>query len=192
MNALRRVDVFGTGFLAAVLIVVALWSPARADESVQLPNGSKLNLSATCPVCGMKVGGDMAGTASYAYKDGRLVGFAGAAAAVFKDGSVVGFEGARCLFIYNTIPKRFGIDVANIFQRYVTDFNTQKFIDAKNAVLVLGSRIKGPMGHELVAFSTLPEVEKFKDEFDGKRIVDLHTVGIKDVERAKEKPAIKP
>jgi nitrous oxide reductase accessory protein NosL len=148
-----------------------------------LPDGSKVDLSATCPVCGMKVGGDLEGTATYSYRDDRLIGFAGVAAAVFKDGRVVGFEGARCLFIYNTIPRRFGINVDDIVRRYVTDFTTWKMIDVKGASLVLGSTVMGPMGYELVPFSKREEAEKFKTDYSGKRLVDFSSVGASDVER---------
>ena len=126
------------------------------------------------------------------YRDGNLVGFGGVAAAVFKDGHVVGFEGARCLFIYNTVPKSFGIDVANIVKRYVTDFETKKMIDVDQAFFVLGSSIKGPMGYDLVGFSSKDKAEDFKARYNGKRIVQLHSVGRKDVERKEGLLKIKP
>lgn len=102
---------------------------------------------------------------------------------MFKDGHVVGFEGARCLFIYNSIPKRFGIDVGNIVHRYVTDFNTKKLIDVNKAFLVLGSSVVSFMGHDLVAFSSREEAEKFSSQYGSKRIVEPGTVHIKGIER---------
>jgi hypothetical protein len=85
----------------------------------------------------MPVGG-LESSVTYAYWDGHLTGFGGATAAVFKDGKVVGFEGARCLFICNTIPKRFGINVDDIVHRYVTDFNAKSLIDVDKAIFVFG------------------------------------------------------
>jgi nitrous oxide reductase accessory protein NosL len=169
--------------LSMVVLTTGSFSKSWAEGFIDLPNGSKLGLSAKCPVCGMAVGGGLESSATYAYRDGNLIGFGGAAAAVFKDGKVVAFEGARCLFIYNTIPKRFGINVEDVVHRYVTDFNTKKLIDANRAVLVLGSSMKGFMGYDLVAFSTKEEAEKFKSQYGGKRIVELGTVGIVDVDR---------
>lgn len=154
-----------------------------AEAFLHLPDGSKVDLTATCPVCGMAVGGGLESSATYAYRDGHLSGFGGAAAAVFKDGKTVGFEGARCLFIYNTIPTRFGIDVKDIVHRYVTDFNTKGLIDVNRAFLVLGSSVKGFMGYDLIAFSSREEAEKFKSKYGGKRIVELGSIGIVDVER---------
>lgn len=163
-----------------------------AQQQVDLPDGSKLDLTGTCPVCGMKIGGDMGGAATYAYRDNRLIGFAGAAAAVFRDGTVVGFEGARCLFIYNTVPKRFGIDVSNIRNRYVTDFTSRKPMDVQNAFLVLGSKVLGPMGYDLIAFSSKAQAETFKSEHDGKRIVELQTARLEDVDRERKPLEKKP
>jgi nitrous oxide reductase accessory protein NosL len=165
------------------LFVLAAPLTARADEYMELPDHAKLDLSTPCPVCGMRVGGELAGGVTYAHRDGRLVGFAGAAAVVFKDGKTFGFEGARCLFIYNTIPKRFGIDPADIINRYVTDFKSGKMIDAKAAYFVLGSKVKGPMGYDLIPFSEKQEAEKFMAVYEGKRLVGLETVIPSDVER---------
>ncbi|MEW6348466.1 MAG: nitrous oxide reductase accessory protein NosL [Thermodesulfobacteriota bacterium] len=146
-----------------------------ASESLDLPNGSKLQLGKTCPVCGMKVGGELESPAIFGYQEGRLTAFAGAAVAVFQDGKVVGFDGAHCLFVYNTIPKRFGIDVTKIARSFVVDFETKKFIDANQAFLVLGTSIRGFMGYALVPFTSRERAEAFKKEYGGKEVVQLHT-----------------
>jgi nitrous oxide reductase accessory protein NosL len=172
--------------LSAVLMTIMIAGTCYADVLLALPDGAKVDLSATCPVCGMVVGGGLEGSASYSYQDGHLVAFGGAAAAVFKDGHTVGFEGARCLFIYNGIPKKFGIDVSQIVHRYVTDFETKRLIDVDKAFLVLGSTVKGFMGYDLIPFSSKESAEKFMGFYGGKRIVELKTVGIKDVEREKK------
>lgn len=171
--------------IAVVSLVLAIMLPlaVSAQDYLELPNGTKIDLSDHCPVCGMVIGGDMAAGVTYAYRDSRLVGFAGIAAAVFKNGKTVGFEGARCLFIYNTIPKKFGIDVNDIASRYCTDFKSGKLIDVNQAYLVMGTKIRGPMGYDLIPFSDKEEAEKFKDQHDGKRVVQMGTVGPKDVER---------
>lgn len=171
--------------LAACICLIVLAGPLTtlANDYMELPNHAKLDLSGTCPVCGMRVGGELAGSVTYAYRGERLVGFAGAAAAVFKDGKTVGFEGARCLFIYNTLPKRFGIALADVTHRYVTDFTTGKMIDARDANLVLGSKVMGPMGYDLIPFLEKQEAEKFMAEHQGKRLVSLDTIVSEDVDR---------
>ncbi len=172
-------------FVKVAILVLAGAIPltVSAQDYLALPGGAKVDLSARCPVCGMTVGGEMASGATYGYRDSKLAGFAGVAAAVFKDGKTVGFEGARCLFIYNTVPKNFGINVNDIAHRYVTDFTSRKLIEVNHAYMVMGSKVKGPMGYDLVPFSDKNEAEKFKEEHDGKRVVQMGTVGIKDVER---------
>ncbi len=178
----------GTTTAIAALIVgfflmAALTAESAAEPLLSLPDNSKVDLSETCPVCGMVVGGGLESAATYAYRDGKLSGYGGVAAAVFKDGHVVGFEGARCLFIYNTIPKRFGIDVENIIHRYVTDFSTKGLIDANKAIFVMGSPVKGFMGFDLIPFSTREAAEQFVSAHGGKRVSDFKTIGGKDVNR---------
>jgi copper chaperone NosL len=175
--------------LAASLCTLAIILTATAGfadrDHFTLPNGATLDLSGQCPVCGMIVGGNLKSTTTYGYKDGHIVGFAGVAAAVFKDGTVKGFEGARCLFIYNTVPKRFGIDVNDIAHRYVSVFDTRKTIDVENSYFVLGSDINGPMGKDLIPFSALKVAEDFKSNHGGKRIVQMGKVELKDIDRKK-------
>jgi copper chaperone NosL len=166
--------------LILVVITCAIVSlqPVTAGASglMELLDGSKLDLTQKCPVCGMVIGGKDAQGATVTYKDGRVVGFGGVAAAVFKDGHVVGFEGARCLFIYNSVPEKDDVKVADIEHQYVTDFVSKKMIELPKAFLVLGSNVKGPMGYELIPFANRDEAAKFASENDGKWVVQLHEV----------------
>ncbi|MEW6529317.1 MAG: nitrous oxide reductase accessory protein NosL [Thermodesulfobacteriota bacterium] len=170
--------------LMVLILVGASWgSLAHAGEDVTLPSGHKFPLGGVCPVCGMKVGGELESMAIYGYKLGRLESFAGVAATVFQDHRVVGFDGARCLFIYNTIPKRFGIDVGKIAHRFVIDFETRQFLDVNQAYLVLGTPIRGFMGYDLIPFSTKEKAEAFKTEYSGKRVLQLQTATPEQVDR---------
>jgi NosL len=166
--------------------------PPGGNTDLKLPDGAKVDLAAHCPVCGMIVGGDLGAGVTYSYRNDRVIGFAGVAAVVFKDGHTVGFEGARCLFIYNKIPDRFGINLNDITYRFVTDFTTRKIIDVNNAFLVLGSTVRGPMGYDLIPFSNKKEAEKFEADYKGKRLVQLHTVELRDVERSRKPLGTKP
>jgi hypothetical protein len=161
-----------------IVSVISMYFPlvSSAADSLRLPDGSKVDLAAACPVCGMPTGGTDRQGASVTYKDGHVVGFHGVAAAVFKDGHVVGFEGARCLFVYNSLPQNYGVDVKNIVHQFVTDFTTKKMIDLSKAFLVLGSNVKGPMGYDLIPFSNKEDAAKFAAENEGKWIVQLHEV----------------
>lgn len=174
-----------TGYTNSLSLILALITTAivslppvtaGAAELMELPDGSKLDLTQKCPVCGMVIGGKDSQGVTVNYKDGRVVGFGAVAAAVFRDGHVVGFEGARCLFIYNSVPEKYDVNVADIAHQYVTDFVSKKMIELPKAFLVLGSRVKGPMGYELIPFMNREEAAKFASENDGKWIVQLHDV----------------
>ncbi len=162
---------------------VSPFAPTVSAADYRLPDGSALRLGSTCPVCGMKVGGELEAPAIYAYTDGALTGFAGVAAAVFKDGKVVGFDDARCLFEYNKMPKRFGVDVKNITRRFVTDFATKRLIDTNDAFLVLGAKIRGFMGYALIPFSSGEQADEFRDQYGGKRIIRLKAVSPKELNK---------
>ena len=162
-----------------------------AEESVPLPDGSNLLLPQKCPVCGMMIGGASGPPVAVTYENGHVTGFAGLAAAVFKDGHVVGFEGARCLFIYNSLPQKFNINIGDIKHQFVTDFVSKKLIDLTDAFLVLGSQVKGPMGYDLIAFSSKKEAGDFALKYDGKWIVQLHEIP-KPIGSQENKPSIKP
>ncbi|AFM24956.1 nitrous oxide reductase accessory protein NosL [Desulfomonile tiedjei] len=170
--------------ISIILVFVAI-HVSHADQFLQLPDGSKVDLSHKCPVCGMVIGGRDGQGVTVTFKEGRVVGFHGVAAAVFKDGRVVGFDGARCLFIYNSVPQKYDINVADLARQYVTDFVTKKMIELRTAFLVLGSEVKGPMGYELIAFSNMDGAAKFASNNDGKWIVQLHEVA----RAAQEEPA---
>ena len=162
--------------LLTIPILSARGVVSHAAELLELPDGHKLDLAQKCPVCGMTVGGKEGQGVTVIFKDGRVVTFGGVAAAVFKDGHVVGFEGARCLFIYNSVPQKYHVDIKDITHQYVTDFAGKKMIDLSQAFLVLGSNVKGLMGYDLIPFAVKEEAEKFAAENDGKWIVQLHEV----------------
>lgn len=177
MSAKHRSALSNTlAILTAAVISMLFPLVSSAAGFVTLPDGTKLDLTQKCPVCGMVIGGKEGQGVTVSYKDGRVVGFGGVAAAVFKDGHVEGFEGARCLFIYNSVPEKYNVNVSDIAHQYVTDFVSKKMIELPKAFLVLGSNVKGPMGYDLIPFAKRDEAAKFASENDGKWIVQLHEV----------------
>jgi copper chaperone NosL len=143
-------------FLVSLVIIAVAWIPVSAiAAAVDLPDGSKLDLSTACPVCNMK-----AETSSL-----------GPAALVFNDGKVVGFDTAGDLFRYMLEPGKYSFDPKNVKNIFVTEFGTKKFIDAKTALFVVGSDLQGSMGPEVAAFAKKEDAEAFKTEHKGKNIV---------------------
>jgi len=161
---------------ALVLAVTLLFGGKATAEVVDLPDGSKLDKSAECPVCHMKADH----------------GTPGPAAVVFKDGKVVGFDGAGDMFRYVLEPAKYGFDAANIKNVYVTDYTTKKFLDAKGALYVLDSDIQATMGPEVVPFSKKEDAEKFKTEHKGDKVVPYSEVTAGALKPKKKMMKMKP
>ncbi|MBM3302928.1 MAG: nitrous oxide reductase accessory protein NosL, partial [Deltaproteobacteria bacterium] len=138
--------------------------------SADLPDGSKLDLSTTCPICNMKL---------------EASNF-GPAAIVLKDGKVVGFDGAGDLFRYLLSPEKQTIKTADIKAIYVTEYGTRNFVDARTAYYVVGTNVTGDMGPEVVPFSKKEAAEQFKSEQNGKRVVAFLDVTLDDLKSGKK------
>lgn len=165
MNLPRNKLVWG---LAIVFLALMPMFAAAAD-TLTLPNGAKLDLSTKCPVCKMEVGSSALGPA----------------AVVFKDGKVTGFDSTGDLFRYLLEPKKYGFDPGTVEHMYVTQYGTKNFIDAKQAVYVVGSDVKGSMGPEVVAFAKKDAAEKFMSSHHGKKVVSYKEVGLNDLKGRK-------
>jgi len=156
---------------AAVLMAAGVRVGAAGAAALDLPDGSKLDLSAACPVCEMKL----------------EMSVVGQAAAVFADGKVVGFDGPGDLLRYFLAPEKYHFDPKNIKHLFVTEYGTKKFIDAKQAFFVVGSELSGEMGPELAAFATKEAAEKFKSDHKGKNVVAFSGVTADDLVSKKKK-----
>lgn len=146
-------------------LVLGFLASSVSAATVDLPDGSKLDLSQTCPVCDMKL------------ESGEL----GVAAIVFEDGKVVGFDAAGDLFRYYFTHEKYHADSAKIKNAYVTDYGTKKLIDAKQATYVLGAKLKAVMGPEAFPFADKAAAEKFKSDHNGKKIASFSEVSLEDL-----------
>ncbi|MEW6138131.1 MAG: nitrous oxide reductase accessory protein NosL [Thermodesulfobacteriota bacterium] len=162
------VKTFCPAFLIALAMIIMPLISIGA-ETVTLPNGAKLDLSAKCPVCNMEV------------RSSTL----GPAAVVFKDGTAVGFDSTGDMFRYLLDPKKHGFQQDNVEHVFVTQYGTKNFIDAKLAVYVVGSDVKGSMGPEVVPFAEKGEAEKFMTAHHGKSVVPFAKVGLSDLKPKK-------
>jgi len=135
-----------------------LWDVKMFDEDllsatkrIEVPEDAK------CPVCGMFV-------AKYPKWVGKIS---------FQDGNAHYFDGAKDLFKYYFDPQKFvgGYSKSDFTTIEVTNYYTLEGIDAKEAYYVIGSRVYGPMGHELIPFTTLEEAQNFKKTHFGTQIL---------------------
>lgn len=110
-----------------------------------------------CPVCGMFVS---------KYSDFL-------AQIIFRDGTTVFFDGTKDMFKYylglgKYAPSRDPSEVAAV---YVTDYYSLMAVDGTTAFYVIGSKIHGPMGHELIPFMKEEDANEFMFDHLGKEII---------------------
>lgn len=89
------------------------------------------------------------------------------------------FDGVKDMMKFYLEPKKYNQDNSKITKLLVTNYYTKEAIDAKKAFFVIGSDVFGPMGHELIPFSTLNEAENFVADHDGKSIISFDKITIK-------------
>jgi len=88
---------------------------------------------------------------------------------VFNDGSMTPFDGCKCMFNFMSSMGQFDKansmdDVAAIF---VKDFNTGEWLNGTDAFYVVGSKLMGPMGKELIPFKDKAAAMEFHQEQGG-------------------------
>ena len=96
-----------------------------------------------------------------------------AAQLIFADGAAHFFDSPVDLFIFLADPRRFGStrDAGEGAALYVTDFGDGRWLDARTARFVLGSRIRGPMrGPDLPAFADAAAAQAFIAEHGGRAL----------------------
>jgi len=111
----------------------------------------------TCPVCGMFV-------AKYR---------PWAATVLYRDGHAHHFDGAKDMFKYlQDMPKWApGHRPEDIDLIGVTEYYGLTRIDAHQAFYVIGSDVRGPMGHELIPLESEADASEFLQDHAGKRIL---------------------
>ncbi len=113
----------------------------------KVPNGAK------CPVCGM-----------FVYKYPKW------AAHMVVDSKDYYFDGVKDMLKYYFFDEDFKYDREKISKVEVRDFYSLESITATKAFYVIGSKIYGPMGNELIPFKTQKEAKNFIADHDGELI----------------------
>jgi len=97
-----------------------------------------------------------------------------------KNGKRVYFSSPKSMFEFYHRPGKWydvGIKKEDDFDIIaVTDYETQKPIDAKSAYYVYGSNKTSPAGDDLPAFSTKKQAQDFSDKNNGKRVLKFSEV----------------
>lgn len=115
-----------------------------------------------CPVCGMFVGQPSAWLAAIR----------------FRDGHTVYFDGMKDLFKYYFDLPRYdsGRSTNDVQSVQVTDYYSVETVDGYRAWYVIGSDVLGPMGHELIPFTSEQAAGEFLRDHRGKRVLDFDGV----------------
>lgn len=145
--------------IISLLAMATLQTPCMADEA-RPPKPTEKD---KCPVCGMFV---------YKYSDWVV-------SAMTKDGAWLHFDGAKDFF------KHYLANKSAIEHAYVTEYYGLTMIDAKGAFFVVGSKVYGPMGHELIPFASRKDAEEFMADHDGKAILSFDEITDKTIEELK-------
>jgi len=135
------------GLILLVFLVVA--SPAQGKENI--PDAKE-----RCPVCGMFVAKYPLWLATLTVESNKLLYF----------------DGVKDMMAYYFTPVDYGAPADQIVSKIeVKDYYSQKWIDGKAAWFVLGSDMLGPMGHELIPFSSEAAAKNFLKDHHGTEIM---------------------
>jgi nitrous oxide reductase accessory protein NosL len=140
--------------LFSLLTVVTVTAADKGTAAV--PPGAK------CPVCGMFV---------VKYPDWT-------ASVRFKDGSTSYYDGPKDLLSHYLDTARYtpGKRQTDIVALTVKEYYSVALIDARSAFFVTGSDVYGPMGSELIPFSTEKDAASFKLDHKGKRMLRFNEI----------------
>ena len=148
-------------------VALYLWEVKRAGDLEAIQGKIEVNKDEKCPVCGM-----------FAYKYPRWI-----AQIFYKNDGVEyyhSFDGVKDLMKFYFDPLIWGnyktSTKENITKILVTDYYSQKAIDARTAYYVIGSDVYGPMGDELIPFKNESDAKTFYMDHKAKKVVQFKDI----------------
>jgi len=152
-------------------LALYLWEVKRFEDLKTLGNVIDVSKEEKCPVCGM-----------FVYKYPRW------AAQVFFGETHYSFDGVKDMMKFYFEPQKFVKQHAKekISKILVTDYYTQKAIEARDAYFVTGSDVYGPMGHELIPFASKEDAKTFYMDHKGGKILQFDEITKEDVYKLDE------
>lgn len=147
------------------VVSVYLWDKERQHAHVhnhqadtqRLGRAIEVPKTAKCPVCGM-----------FVFKYPRW-----AAKMIMANADEYYFDGAKDMFKFYLQKKNSSEGMGLIL---VTDYYTQNALQARSAFYVVGSDVYGPMGNELIPFSTMKDAKTFAKDHRGDKILTFDEV----------------
>ena len=141
----------------AALPVLAVNSDLHAQQSP-----GAVSPDTRCSVCGMFVAKYPNWLTQIHYDDQKQVQF---------------FDGVKDMMVFSFNPEKFnGPPRQEIKEMLVKDYYSLQWLSADDAFFVIGSDVYGPMGHELIPFSTREAAENFMKDHHGKIILTFDRI----------------
>lgn len=140
-----------------------LWEVKRFGDVKNSDEYIKVSKDEKCPICGM-----------FVYKYPKW------AAQIFYGEKHYSFDGVKDMMKYYFDHKE------NISKMLVSDYYSQKAIDASKAYYVIGSDVYGPMGHELIPFKNESEAKTFSMDHKGTKILKFEEITSEEVYKLDE------
>ncbi|MCD6172524.1 MAG: nitrous oxide reductase accessory protein NosL, partial [Sulfurimonas sp.] len=158
-------------------LALYLWEVKRLGDLGEIEGTVKVTKDEKCPVCGM-----------FTYKYPRW-----AAQIFYKYDNHEhhhSFDGVKDMMKFYFDPMAWGnykrSTRKNITNMLVTDYYSQKAIDARTAYYVIGSDIYGPMGNELIPFESEADAKSFYMDHRGTKIIQFDNIKEKEVYKLDE------
>lgn len=167
-----RSSAFRISILGAIVAISVTLSAGNAftQNLPELPDGSRIDLSKPCPVCGMKI-----------------VQEAGASAAiVFKNGTVVAFDASSDFFKYALDPQKYAYSASDIKSIFIKEYNSNKFLNARDSYYVVLIDTSTDMGPEIRAFSDKAHADQQSAQIAGSRVLRYGEVSLSDLQPKKK------
>lgn len=140
-----------------------LFEVKRFDKTKDSSDIIKVKQNEKCPVCGM-----------FVYKYPKW------AAQIFYKDIHYSFDGVKDMMKYYFTQKD------GISKILVTDYYSQKAIDATKAFFVVGSDVYGPMGDELIPFADESEAKTFSMDHKGFKVLKFDEIKEREVYKLDE------
>ncbi|MEK6659102.1 MAG: nitrous oxide reductase accessory protein NosL [Campylobacterota bacterium] len=140
-----------------------LWEVKRFGDTQNSTDFIKVTKDEKCPICGM-----------FVYKYPKW------AAQIFYKEKHFSFDGAKDMM------KHYFEHKEGINKMLVSDYYSQKAIDATKAYFVIGSDIYGPMGNELIPFKSESEAKTFSLDHKGIKVLKFEDINPKEVQKLDE------
>lgn len=144
-------------------LALYLWEVKRFGDLDDVKGKIHVTYDEKCPVCGM-----------FVYKYPKW------AAQIFYADMHYSFDGVKDLMKYYFEHKD------GISKILVTDYYSQKAIEARDSYFVQGSDVYGPMGDELIPFEKLSDAKTFSMDHKGVKVLRFDAISADEVRKLDE------